>query len=174
VLDASGARVSETAWNDDPRRSATGGGTSGFFPGRTVPDVAGNADPVTGYLVTVDGEQAVIGGTSAVAPLYAAMSAIVRQLHGKPFDLNQLVGADPTICFDVTQGDNGGYRAGPGRDNVSGWGVVDFGRLLATLGEGSGPTPDPVPAPNPSGDAIALLQSIQRQIAAFLADHSAA
>src|SRR6202000_2270514 len=72
VLSSSGAGQAETVWNDNPANDATGGGVSRLFPGRTVPDVAGNADPVTGYQVTVDGQSGVIGGTSAVAPLYAA------------------------------------------------------------------------------------------------------
>ena len=51
--------------------------------GRGVPDVAGNADPVTGYLVVVDGRQQPIGGTSAVAPLWAGLIARLAQATGK-------------------------------------------------------------------------------------------
>src|SRR5262249_42975706 len=79
----------ETASNE----GATGGGVSDFFPkpsyqdsvnvpaptsqagGRGVPDVAADADPVTGYQVTIDGSTTTIGGTSAVAPLYAGLFA---------------------------------------------------------------------------------------------------
>ena len=53
-------------------------------PGRGVPDVAGDADPVTGYNVLVDGNGAVIGGTSAVAPLWAGLTALFNQSIGKP------------------------------------------------------------------------------------------
>jgi kumamolisin len=38
---------------------------------RGVPDVSGDADPETGYQVRIDGTNTVIGGTSAVAPLWA-------------------------------------------------------------------------------------------------------
>lgn len=54
-------------WNDGPS-NATGGGFSNTFarpayqqqqgsaqPGRGVPDIAGNADPASGYRVRVDG-----------------------------------------------------------------------------------------------------------------------
>jgi kumamolisin len=77
---------SETVWHESSN-SATGGGVSDFFPlpdyqqnanvpvslstgfkGRGLPDVAANADPNTGYKVLVDGQQLVIGGTSAVEP----------------------------------------------------------------------------------------------------------
>jgi kumamolisin len=80
TLGADGARTSEVVWNDNPTSSATGEGLSTHCPGRHVPDIAGNADPQTGYQVLVDGQSAVIGGTSAVAPLYAAMAAVVRQV----------------------------------------------------------------------------------------------
>jgi subtilase family serine protease len=85
-----GANAEETVWNDDPgnpQGSGTGGGFSELFspmpawqagaphgPGRMVPDVAANADPYTGYNVFVHGAQETIGGTSAVAPLYAGCS----------------------------------------------------------------------------------------------------
>src|SRR5581483_11412135 len=76
---ASGAVTSETVWNNGPGRGATGGGISAAFPrpawqtgtrGRGVPDVAAVADPATGYRIRVDGQDMVIGGTSAVAPLW--------------------------------------------------------------------------------------------------------
>ncbi|MBV9890937.1 MAG: S8/S53 family peptidase, partial [Rhizobacter sp.] len=92
-LVASGQAIAnESVWNDDPTKSATGGGVSAFFAlpayqksanvppvaggtqtGRGVPDVAGNADPNSGYRVRVDGQNLVIGGTSAVAPLWAGL-----------------------------------------------------------------------------------------------------
>jgi kumamolisin len=42
---------------------------------RGVPNVCGDADPQTGYEVRVDGTDTVIGGTSAVAPLWAGLIA---------------------------------------------------------------------------------------------------
>jgi kumamolisin len=172
LLNADGSRASEVVWDDSDTSSASGGGVSRLFPGRQVPDVAGNADPVTGYLVTVDGQQFPIGGTSAVAPLYAGMSAVLKQAFGASFDFLNTVGANPTVCFDVTIGDNGGYRAGPGRDNVTGLGVVDMGKLLAVLGGTVTPPPVVVPPPvvtPPATTAVALLTSIEGQIAGFMA-----
>ncbi len=96
--------TSETVWNEGAAGGATGGGISAFFipppawqshidllhsanpcakPGRGVPDVAGNADPVTGYQVRVDGHNIVMGGTSAVAPLWAGLVALLNQRIGK-------------------------------------------------------------------------------------------
>src|SRR5262249_9039041 len=89
-LNASSTTISsETVWND-PGDGATGGGVSRQFalpnyqssanvpknvdtdaPGRGVPDVCGDADPETGYTIRVDGAEQTIGGTSAVAPLWA-------------------------------------------------------------------------------------------------------
>lgn len=136
TLGPDGKRLSETAWNDDPNRAATGGGVSAVFPGRQVPDVAGNADADTGYAITVNGQKQVAGGTSAVSPLYAATTALLKEAYGSPWDYLNTVMTNPTICFDVTVGDNGDYRAGPGRDQVSGFGVVDVGALLAVLQSG--------------------------------------
>ncbi len=176
LLNADGSRASEVTWDENDTQSATGGGISKLFPGRQVPDIAGNADPVTGYLVSVDGQSFPIGGTSAVAPLYAGMAAVLRQALGKSWDFLNTVATNPTICFDVTIGDNGGFKAGPGRDNVTGWGVVDMGKLLAVLQgtpppAGGGSTP-----PASGGDATALLTSVKAaldaqsaSIGAFLA-----
>lgn len=165
LLNADGSRASEVTWDESDTQSATGGGVSGFFPGRQVPDVAGNADPVTGYQVSIDGETGVIGGTSAVAPLYAAMTALLLQAHGTRFDFLNTVTANPTVCFDVTIGDNGGYKAGPGRDDVTGLGVVDVGKLLAVLGAGTTPPPNnPPPSTPPTTDGRALFVQLQTDL----------
>ena len=73
---ASGGGVSveyaEPTWQQNAGVPASAAGGTGIGsaakPGRGVPDVAGNADPVTGYQVVVDGQSQPIGGTSAVAP----------------------------------------------------------------------------------------------------------
>jgi len=140
---------SEVVWHE-ASDSATGGGVSDVFPlpgyqkkagvppsvssgfkGRGLPDVAGDADPQTGYKVLVDGQQLVIGGTSAVAPLMAALIARVNQAKGKPVGfIHPTLYANPKLCRDITQGDNittstnKGYRAGPGWDPCTGWGVL--------------------------------------------------
>ena len=102
-LQASGATIqSETVWND-PGDGATGGGVSRQFAlpsyqsaasvpvnvdtqaaGRGVPDVSGNADPQTGYRILVDGAEQVIGGTSAVAPLWAGLIARLDRARRLP------------------------------------------------------------------------------------------
>jgi kumamolisin len=161
TLTAAGQRAGEVTWNDNPATSATGGGVSVLFPGRDVPDVAGNADPQTGYQTLVDGQSFVIGGTSAVAPLYLGLYLRLLELTGKPFDLVAAVAANATVCFDVTSGNNGAYRAGPGRDEATGFGVVDGTLLLGVLGTVTPPQP-------PAGDAAdtALATAFKTWLAA--------
>ena len=95
----------ETVWNNGAGSGATGGGVSGAFSrpdrqaaagvpgtGRGVPDVAGNADPETGYLVGDGLSDHAFGGTSAVAPLWAALVAQLNQRLGSQAGfLNPLV-----------------------------------------------------------------------------------
>lgn len=150
MLDANGHRASEVVWDDNPLNDATGGGVSKLFPNRTVPDIAANADPVTGYTVVIDGQTGVIGGTSAVAPLSAACYALVKQVTGKSFDLVNLVTASPSVCFDITVGNNGGYSATVGKDDASGWGAVSWDKVIALLGAAPTPTPTPTPTPAPT------------------------
>jgi kumamolisin len=160
-LDASGSQVtSEVVWNESAAGDgATGGGVSDVFPlpswqanaqvppsindqhkGRGVPDVAGDADPQTGYQVYVDGQSAPIGGTSAVAPLWAGLIALLNQKRGRavgylnPFlyqNYTQL--ARSKALRDVTSGNNGGYSAGPGWDACTGLGTPDGALLLQAL-----------------------------------------
>lgn len=152
ALTAAGERASEVTWDDNDTSSATGGGVSKHFPGRQVPDIAGNADPDTGYEVMIDGESTVIGGTSAVAPLMLGLHALLWECNGgKSFDFMNLVTSNPAALYDVTIGDNGGYRAGPGRDETTGFGVPDGTKLLAALTAGSAP-PSPPPAADPLAD----------------------
>jgi kumamolisin len=105
-----------------------------------VPDVAGNADPETGYQVYVDGNWTVVGGTSAVAPLWAALLCRLAQATGKPFGLIQealYAGVTPGKPVpglrDITAGNNGAYKAGPGWDACTGLGVPEGGALLTRL-----------------------------------------
>ena len=157
---ASGATTisSETVWNEGATTSATGGGVSGFFAlpayqakagvpvsagaggkaGRGVPDIAGDADPATGYEVRVDGQNFVIGGTSAVAPLWAGLVALMNQKLGHPVGfLNPMLygslhGKGGT--HDITSGNNGSYSAKAGWDPCTGWGSPDGAKLLKALG----------------------------------------
>jgi subtilase family serine protease len=144
----------ETVWNDDPGNpngNGTGGGFSRIFqpmppwqagaphgPGRMVPDVAGAADPATGYKIVVHGKAAVVGGTSAVAPLYAGLFAAFGRKLG--FVTPQLW--QNQTCFnDITEGDNGFYRARIGPDPCTGLGTP-IGTRLATLFKAPASTTD--------------------------------
>lgn len=141
VLNSDGTRASETVWDDNPTQSATGGGVSTTFPGRQVPDIAGNADPDTGYELAVDGQDTVIGGTSLVAPLMLGLHALLTELHGhQPFDLMEVITANPVTCFGILSGSNGAFSAGPGRNDVAGFGVPDGAALLTVIAPPS-PTP---------------------------------
>jgi kumamolisin len=146
---------SEVVWNDLAEgEGATGGGVSEDFPlppyqstppvpaapngssGRGVPDVAGNADPATGYAVQVDGTEAVYGGTSAVAPLWAGLVARCIQARGAPLGFFNPILYRPGVsetCHDITSGNNDGYSAGPGWDACTGWGTPDGTKLLMAL-----------------------------------------
>ncbi len=104
--------------------------------GRGVPDVSGDADPNTGYQIRVDGSEQTIGGTSAVAPLWAGLIARVNQALGAPvgFAAPRLYGLLGSGGFrDITSGDNGAYSAGPGWDACTGLGSPDGTRLLDGL-----------------------------------------
>jgi kumamolisin len=147
--------VNEVVWNDQPTGGATGGGVSDVFPlpawqngffvpspsgqngGRGVPDVSGDADPNTGYNILVDGENAVFGGTSAVAPLWAALVARINQKIGKPVGfLNPLIYAQAVEAsgfHDVTEGNNGSFNASEGWDPCTGLGSPDGAPLMAAL-----------------------------------------
>ncbi len=166
MLGCGGTRLetggAETVWNDGTSGGATGGGVSDTFDlpnwqssagvppsanpgrrvGRGVPDVSGNADPQTGYSVLVDGQQTTIGGTSAVAPLWAALVALLNEQRGTPvgFLNTVLYGSGDGTLRDVTSGNNDlgdapGYTAGPGWDACTGLGSPDgaaLSRLLAS------------------------------------------
>ena len=162
-LVASGNTItSETVWNElANNEGATGGGISDVFPlpsyqssagvppsanpgghvGRGVPDVAGDADPSTGYVTLVDGQSGVIGGTSAVAPLWAALIALINQSVGKPAGfinptLYQNAGSAQDFN-DITSGSNGAYSAGTGWDACSGLGSPRGAQVAAVLGAGA-------------------------------------
>ena len=154
---STGAISSETVWNNGASGGATGGGVSAIYGvpswqagagvpaasgtgGRGVPDVAGNADPQTGYQVLVDGKRVVYGGTSAVAPLWAALIARLAQATGQRYGLMQPVlygGVTPGTAVagfhDIVTGNNGAYSAGPGWDACTGLGSPSATDLLARL-----------------------------------------
>jgi kumamolisin len=109
-----------------------------------VPDVSANADPYTGYNVFVHGGQEVIGGTSAVAPLWAGLTALLNQQLGTPlgFINPRLYALAGSQAFqDITQGNNNGFSAGPGWDPCTGLGRPDGARLLAAISGQSATAP---------------------------------
>jgi kumamolisin len=151
---------SEVVWNElANKEGATGGGVSNFFPlptwqansnvpkptvtggGRGVPDVSGDADPTTGYSVRVDGQNQVIGGTSAVAPLWAGLIALANAQNGKSAGFIQpaIYAAKGKAAFnDITSGTNYsgtpvGFKAGPGWDACTGLGSPIGTKLIALV-----------------------------------------
>jgi kumamolisin len=156
TLEASGVNiVSETVWNETANNEgATGGGVSAVFAlptwqtksnvpapststgGRGVPDVAGDADPTTGYSIRVDGQTMVIGGTSAVAPLWAGLIAVANQQLGTTVGFVQpaIYATKAASAFnDITKGNNGAFSAGPGWDACTGLGSPIVSKLIPLL-----------------------------------------
>jgi kumamolisin len=160
-LEASNATISrEIVWNAGTMAGATGGGISAFFAlpefqklahvptsvnpggkqGRGVPDVAGDADPVTGCLIRVDHRNVVVGGTSTVSPLWAALIALINQRLGHPLGyLNPLLYssriAGSGALRDVISGNNGAYQARQGWDPCTGLGTPNGAKLMEILME---------------------------------------
>ncbi len=155
---------SEVVWNQ--AGSGGGGGISDMNPlpswqtgivppsvnpshqvGRGVPDVCGDADPSTGYQIFYGGQANVVGGTSAVAPLWAGLLARINQKLGTPVGyfnplLYSKLGQSGSF-HDIVKGDNdttghvGGYAAGKGWDACTGWGSPDGAKLLQALSGGA-------------------------------------
>lgn len=143
VQAANAAISNEAGWNDGAAGGAGGGGVSGVFAlppwqagltvakaGQTgpltmrgVPDVSGNADPDTGYNVRIDGTDTVLGGTSAVAPLWAGLIARINAAKGRSVGfINPSLYRAAHELRDITQGGNGDYAAAIGWDACTGLG----------------------------------------------------
>jgi kumamolisin len=147
--------ASEQVWNElANNEGATGGGVSRVFAlpdyqagigvppqpdtqfvGRGVPDVAGDADPVTGYRVRVDGQDIVIGGTSAVAPLWAGLIALFNQQLARSlgFINPAIYQLGESVFNDIVEGNNGIYSANHGWDACTGLGSPNGTALLNAL-----------------------------------------
>jgi kumamolisin len=152
-----GALNGETTWNDGDGSGSTGGGVSTFFAlpdyqaragvpvstvrpkfaGRGVPDVAANADPQTGYFVFVDGTTGVVGGTSAAAPLWAGLTALINeQLGTRVGFINPLLYgtfAQHKALNDIASGTNGEFDSKPGWDACTGMGSPNGQAILDVL-----------------------------------------
>jgi kumamolisin len=103
-----------------------------------VPDVVGDADPMTGYLIRVDHREVVSGGTSAVAPLWATLIALINQQLGHPLGyLNPMLYsgqiANSGALYDIISGNNGAYQARQGWDPCTGLGTPDGAKLMQVL-----------------------------------------
>jgi kumamolisin len=165
---ATGTISSEVVWNDlANNEGATGGGVSVLFglpewqaaagvppnadgsgkTGRGVPDVASLADPETPmWVLSPGGQPGGVGGTSASAPMWSALITLLNQLTGTPlgFCNPQLYTRLKDSLVDITEGNNGSYKAGPGWDACTGWGRPNGTQLLQALKPA-------VPAPEAAG-----------------------
>ena len=141
----------EVSWSEfaGKTRMASGGGYSAcnaqpawqagkaaLATGRGVPDVAGKADVNGGYEMEASGVVFTMGGTSAAAPLWAAIAAVLNQALGVPAGLfvPLLYGAAcQGTCRQILTSNNGAYQAGPGWNPVTGWGSPHVAALLEAL-----------------------------------------
>ena len=150
-----GAYFKEAVWGSPIDETGTGGGPSQIYPipdwqkavedasghaFRQVPDVAGDADPITGFHIVFGGQDTQAGGTSAATPLWASTIALINQ-DLKKKGLRQVGFANPAIYWmganqaklpanpfhDVTAGNNLAYNGRPGWDFAPGWGRMDGG-----------------------------------------------
>jgi kumamolisin len=146
-----GVIADEIVWNADG--VGTGGGVSTLFEapgyqsktklpakGRGVPDVAAEADPNTGYRIVVNGAVETIGGTSAAAPLWAGLFALLNEMRSTPIGApHAQLYANPAAFRDITEGDNiengYGYAAGPGWDACTGLGSPNGPEIAKVFGE---------------------------------------
>jgi len=148
--------ASTTTWNSATAWSKTGGSESTFEPMpswqqgvgqnsgaqyRGVPDIAYDADPSSGSLVIVDGQQKQIGGTSLASPLFVGLWARVLAAKGTNFGFaapkiyNNLTESD---FHDITSGSNGGESAATGWDYTTGFGEMIGSKVINDIGGGSG------------------------------------
>ncbi len=155
ISNVSGANFTEHTWNDNDGTWLTGGGISDVFPvpvwqnwanipasannpqhrGRGIPDIAGNADGASGYQLFLNGQNiGAVGGTSATAPLYAALTALINAGMGEPIGyLNPNLYALPYayVYSDINDGISNarggapGYKSGPAWDACTGLGRVN-------------------------------------------------
>lgn len=155
IGNVNGSTFDEYVWNDGGSGGASGGGISVKFPlpsyqngagvpknnftkkgGRGIPDVAGNANEDSGYMQDAAGSPAQpVGGTSAVAPLYAGLFARINSNLGVSVGfVNQTLYSLGTSAFNdivsppgpANNSYNGvtGYPVKKGWDACTGWGSV--------------------------------------------------
>ncbi|BFI76104.1 protease pro-enzyme activation domain-containing protein [Sulfurisphaera ohwakuensis] len=145
----------ETGWsifNLDFPFIGSDGGYSTYYPKpwyqymingttRATPDVAADANPYTGLLIYVLGQEEVIGGTSLSTPIWAGLAADLISIIHKPLGLfNNIlywIYSNSTLYnqafHQVTFGFNGLYSAHSGYNLVTGLGTPDFYGLLKAI-----------------------------------------
>ena len=157
LLARSSGYFRELAWGNALTKAGGGGGVTQVFqrppyqtgagfppvssaPGRLIPDVAGLADANTGWSIITGGKATEIGGTSAAAPLWSGITALIDQ-DMKRHGLREVGLANLALYWigehqsqfhafhDVTAGNNLYYDAVPGWDNATGWGTPDAAKL---------------------------------------------
>jgi kumamolisin len=165
TTDAEGNYIGETTWSEPLLSQGSGGGVSATFSrpswqtgvgtggqadtggGRQVPDVSADADPNTGAFLVENGKDAVGGGTSLAAPIWAGFTAIMDQYlkanHDPPVGFfNPILyhlasSSEPYAPFhDIIVGGNDFYAATPGYDMVTGLGSPNVYNLARDLKAG--------------------------------------
>ena len=129
------ARFDPPSWQSIARSEAT---RYGIDAGRGVPDVAAEEQP--GYRVFMDGIELAMGGTSAVAPMWAALTARINQRLGLPigfFAPLLYARASGGLFRDVTTGSNGRFQARAGWNPCTGLGVPVGVEIEKALREGA-------------------------------------
>jgi kumamolisin len=151
---ADGHLQSQVVWNEASGQDASGGGYSMLYPQpyyqyravgkypyqkstmRGVPDVAADASGVQGYRVVFNGQDVVIGGTSAATPFTAALLTLISQQLGYRlgFLSSVLYGFAGSEAFrPITEGNNQLYNAAPYWNPCTGLGSLVGEQLLQLL-----------------------------------------
>jgi kumamolisin len=160
LSDISGQTFTEHVWNDNDNTWMTGGVSDVFFPpnfplpawqssanvpgsandghkARAIPDIAGNADGSSGYVLFQNGASiGAVGGTSATAPLYAGLVALMNADLGEPVGyLNpKLYAAPANVYRDIDDGISNARGGAPGYTSGPGWDVFAARRLSLARG----------------------------------------
>jgi kumamolisin len=161
-LASNGSYFKESAWGEPLESWGGGGGVSKFFPqpsyqvapglaagslgGRGLPDVAANADIVSGWdIYSPSGqgpEEGLVGGTSAATPCWAAITALIDEDLVKQ-GLKQVGFANPALYYfaslpaglpaapfhPIAEGSNLHFLATAGWNEATGLGSPDVAHL---------------------------------------------
>jgi kumamolisin len=167
ALNSNGSYASESSWGeeneDNQGPEGGGGGISIHWPipswqslvsnssnsasatMRNVPDISLNANPDTGYDIYADGGFATFGGTSAAAPLWAGLTAMVNERRAS-LGMNPIGLMNPALyligqsslygqCFNdiADKSTNLFYSAVTGYDLSTGWGSFNATNIINAL-----------------------------------------